>query len=564
MVAFDGSSMCERAKPYYYDYLYNRTRENIPAEVLAHIDQCRFCRTELERFQIALVKTQKDEGQNLSQRDSAVITNLSLHFGYIGASVTCKTVQPFLPSLADPALAIRVPTPITVHLDKCRQCANDLETIQKLNLTHKQLCRLGQLFAEPPCSDHHACPESQKAIASVAAMVFGNIKADVLKHFSTCSDCRKLLYHRRQAVHNGLQKTKILDEEFPCESVSSSDLFDYCFPYGIDPANDQYAKFRPALIAHVSTCPTCLDKMQELHTAVYSILERQESEIVTCYNMKDSARDAFLSGSDDVYEDWPIKVQVFDESGQIDTTEAEDTGVAASIGPGQKTGRRNIKLFAKPVAAAAAVLIIALLVFNVPVTRGIGLSQIYKALGQIKNVCISTFIPGQSKPIRERWISENLDKMILKNNTQYVLWDVKAKSKKSKDFNTSSTVTTMLNDDAILKAEKTMKSPWGLLPFEDISERPPDAQWQQVADENIEATVASTEVYDLIWPEKLIGGFTVFNKWCFYVDTETKLPKRIERFRRQSEEQEYELLDVKKIGYPDSVEVQGLVNDFGF
>ncbi len=558
MVALNSSSMCERAKPFYYDYLYNRTRENIPAEVLAHIDQCQFCRTELERLQIALAKTQKDEGQNLSQRDSAVITNLSLHFGYMGVSVTCKTVQPFLPGLADPSLAIRVSTPITVTLDKCRQCANDLETIQKLNLTHKQLCRLGQLFAEPPCSDHHACSESQKAIVSVAAMVFRNIKADVLKHFSTCSDCRKLLYHRRQAVYNGLQISKIIDEEFPCESVSSSDLFDYCFPYGIDPANDQYAKFRPALISHASTCPTCLDKMQELHTAVYSILERQESEIVTCYNMKNSARNAFLSGSDDVYEDWPIKVQVSGESGEI------DTGVAASVGPEQKTGRRNIRLFAKPVAAAAAVLIITLLVFNVPVTKGVGLSQIYKALGRIKDVCISTFIPGQSKPIRERWISGNLDKMILKNNTQYVLWDVKAKSKKSKDLNTGSTVTTMLNDDAILKAEKTMKSPWGLLPFEDISELPPDAQWQPVTGEVFENTVARTEVYDLTWTEEELIGAINYNKRRFYIDTKTNLPKRIERFRKQSEEQEYELLDIKKIGYPDSVEVQGLVKDFGF
>ena len=204
----DGSSMCRRAKPYYYDYLYNRTRKNIPAEVFAHIDQCRFCRTELERLKIALSKTQEDEGQGLSQRDSAVITNLSLHFGYIGALVTCKTVQPFLPGLADPALAIRIPTPITIHIDNCRQCANDLETIQKLNLTHKQLCRLGQLFAEPPCSDRRACPESQKAIESVATMVFRNIKADVLKHLSTCSDCRKLLYQCRQTVHNGLKKLK--------------------------------------------------------------------------------------------------------------------------------------------------------------------------------------------------------------------------------------------------------------------------------------------------------------------------------------------------------------------
>jgi len=564
MISSNGNPMCEQAKLYYYDYLNDPTRENIPADSLAHIDQCRFCRTELERLQIALAKAQGDEGQNLSQKDSAAITNLSLHFEYTGVSVKCKTVQPFLPSLADPALAVRIPTPITVHLDKCQQCADDLETIQKLSLTHKQLCRLGQLFAEPPCSDHHACSESKEAIVSVAAMVFHNIKANVLKHLAICSDCRKLLYQHRQAIYDGLQETKIIDKELPCESISSSDLFDYCIPYGIDPANDQYAKFRPALVSHVSTCPKCLGKMQELHTAVYGILERRESGIVTCCTINNSASETYLSGSDDVYEDWPIEVQVCDNSDEISITKTEDTGIAASIKPKQQTRKPNIRPFVKPVAAAAAILIIALLVFNVPVAKGVSFSQIYKALERIKNVCITTFIPQSSEPTQERWISENLDKMILKSDIQCILWDVKAKSKKSKDLIAGPILTTILNEDAISKTEKMMRPPWGLLPFENISKLPPDAQWQQMVDENIESDIADTEVYDLIWAEKIVGGSTVYNKWRFYINVRTKLPKRIERFRRQSEEQKYELLNIIEISYPDSVKIQSAIKDFGF
>ncbi len=564
MIASNDNPICQKAMLYYYDYLNDPTRENIPAESLAHIDQCRFCQTELERLQITLAETESDESLNLSQKDSVAITNLSLHFEYIGVSVKCKTVQPFLPSLADPALAIRIPTPITVHLDKCRQCADDLETIQKLNLTHKQLCRLGQLFAEPPCSDHHACSEFKEAIVSVAAMVFRGIKADVLKHFSTCSDCRKLLCQRRQAIYDGLSETKIIDKELPCESISSGELFDYCIPYGIDPANDQYAKFRPALVSHVSTCPTCLGKMQELHTAVYGILERRESGIVTCCTINDSGSETCLSGSDDVYEDWPIEVQVYDNSDEIDTTKTEDIAIAASIKPKQKIRRSNIRPLAKPVAAAAAILIIALLVFNVPVAKGVSLSQIYEAIERIKNVCITSFIPQSSKPTQKRWIFENSGKMISKNNRQCVLWDVKAKSKKSKDFNTGSIVTTILDEDAISKAKKFMKPPWGLLPSENISELLPDAQWQQVVDENFEISGTNTEVYDLIWTEKLVGGSTVYKKWRFHINVRTKLPERIEGFRRWSEEQEYEFVDIIKISYPDSVEIQDIVKEFGF
>jgi len=304
--------------------------------------------------------------------------------------------------------------------------------------------------------------------------------------------------------------------------------------------------------------------MQKLHTTVYSILERGESGIVTCCTINDSAKDGSLSGSDDVYEEWPIEVQIYDKSDEIDTTKTNDTSIAVSAKPKQKTGKPNVRPFVKPVAAAAAILIIALLVFNVSVAKGIGLDQIYKALERIRNVCITTFIPQSSEPTQVRWISENLDKMISKNNTQYVLWDVKAKSKRSKDLIASSTITTILDENAILKAEKTMKSPWGLLPFENISEIPPDAQWQQVVNENIEATIANTEVYDLIWVKDIIGSSPVYSKRRFYIDTKTNLPKRIERFRRQCEGQEYELLDIMKISYPDSVDIQGIIESFGF
>ena len=150
MIESNGNPICQQAMFYYYDYLNDPTRKSIPAESLAHIDQCQFCQTELERLQIVLANTESDESLNLSQKDSTAITNLSLHFEYIGVPVKCKTIQPFLPGLADPGLAVHIPTPITVHLDKCRQCADDLETIQKLDLTHSQLCRLGQIFAEPP------------------------------------------------------------------------------------------------------------------------------------------------------------------------------------------------------------------------------------------------------------------------------------------------------------------------------------------------------------------------------------------------------------------------------
>jgi len=91
--------------------------------------------------------------------------------------------------------------------------------------------------------------------------------------------------------------------DIPCEEVKATDLFDYVIPYGIDPANDQYAKFRKSLTSYLANCKECLAKMNELHSQVYSILECK-SNIVTVFKTAESGReDANL----------PIAVEVFGE-----------------------------------------------------------------------------------------------------------------------------------------------------------------------------------------------------------------------------------------------------------
>jgi len=104
MIASNPNSKCEQARPYYYGYLFGEGEKHFPAEVLAHVSQCGFCQDEVNRLKIVLDKSEEHAAQNTRQVNSTVITNLRLHFAYIGASVTCNTVRPFLPSLADPLL----------------------------------------------------------------------------------------------------------------------------------------------------------------------------------------------------------------------------------------------------------------------------------------------------------------------------------------------------------------------------------------------------------------------------------------------------------------------------
>ena len=313
MIAINSNSFCSQAREYYYEYLSGQSEEGIPEKIFDHIDNCQHCQTEVGRLKDELgAMLHMDEGAE--KTNAAMTASLKLHFAYIGTSVTCQTVRPFLPSLADPVLKVGIPTPITVHFDKCQQCASDLETIQQLNLTHKQLCRLGQLFAEKSTEDAVSCSHALIAIQAVVAMDFHETNAEVLKHLCICPSCREFLYQHREVVHRQPpddQRAK----EISCEEVSASDIFDYCFPYGIDPANDKYAKFCPSFTLHVRQCSTCFGKIQQLHRIVYGILERRESGIVTCFKIKGDAYDFIADGSDNLYRDWPIEVEVFDETG---------------------------------------------------------------------------------------------------------------------------------------------------------------------------------------------------------------------------------------------------------
>jgi len=290
MISHNPDLNCTNARLYYYDFLSKETRGGIPEGAVQHIMQCRNCQTEMDSLKDLLVQADERFENEQSRKDSAISTLLRLHFEYIGEPVKCDTVKPFLASLADPVLKIRIPTPITTHIDKCKACRDDLLTLLDLHLPHKYLCRLGQLLAEKPVEDEFSCSQAQAAIPAVVSMAFHETNAEILKHLCTCSNCRKELYLHRESVRKELLHDGALQNGFPCDSVSATDIYDYCLPYGIDPADDQYVEFRESLTSHLQRCPKCLAKMQQLHHTISNIAERAESEVITIYNMDESAK----------------------------------------------------------------------------------------------------------------------------------------------------------------------------------------------------------------------------------------------------------------------------------
>jgi hypothetical protein len=562
MITPDFSLQCKQVQPYYYDFLREERHELIPKVIINHIKQCPTCQEQINQLKAVISKVQAHLEPLESRLSLAIAAMLEVHFTYISKPVTCDVVRPFLLGLLDPALEIGIPTPITAHLDNCQQCSEDLETLRRLNLNCKQSIRLSQLFAEETPEGSAECSEMGETAKSVAGMDFDGLTVDALMHLCKCPVCRALVYEERQELYDSLPEYD-QPSEFPCESVSTVDIFDYVVPYGLDPSRNQYAKFREALTSHLRICRTCLAKMQQLHNTVYGIAERAESDVVTVYHIDESAKTEARSESDDIYVGFPIRVETVNREDGIDAelpVSTIDFGTALK----QKVSARNVKSLVKIATVAAAILIGAAILIKTPAAKGLTIDQIYKALEKVKNVHISKFAPDRTSPIEERWVSRTLNIAMSKTEQHLVLWDIPNRARRSKQMDTGITETVSLTDDIVADVEKNMRSSLGLTPFYDISEIPPDREWSRVADDALEDISKSMEVYDLLWMEQGPSGPLVFKRCRLFIDPYTNLPHKIKTYRKIAADSQYTLRSKVVVEYLSDSEIQAVIENVGF
>ena len=561
MVTSNSNLLCSEVEPYYYDFLNSESRGLVPESIIDHIKQCQYCQEQIEELKEVLSQAGLESEQK--QIRTAVTDMLELHLAYIGKRVTCNITRPFLPSLLDPALKIKIPTPITAHLDNCIQCREDLKTIQGLNLNRNQLSRLSQLFAGKPVNDTVSCSTVRPFISSVAAMEWEGVTTETLKSLLGCRACRWLLYEERQEVLDSLPE-KDRTSDFPCESVSATDIFDYCFPYGLDPANDQYAKFRPALTSHLRSCPACLAKMQELHKTICAIDEQPESRSITIYTIDKSAKSQAVYEFDDLYAGFPIKVEVTNPEDKTDTEELA-TVIDSTVSLREKVSAMKYKPFIKATAAAAVIIMIAsFLLFYTPTAKAISIEQIYKAIEKVTNVYIAKFVPGRTEPTQETWVSKTLNIYMIKTEKELVLWNISNGIRKSKYTDTGAVETTRLTIESIERIEKKLSGSLELMPFDNISKLPSDAQWARVIDEGLEIVGEDIEVYDLTWGSERYDGSVVFKKWRVFVSARKNLLQRTECYEKVFADSEYTLSSVMEIEYLSDSEMQSVLEETFF
>lgn len=506
MISQNPYSNCMNARLYYYDFLSEEIKKSIPESILSHIDHCPDCQAEIDRLETLLANVDEQSEDQENRRNSAITTLLKFHFSYVNEPVTCNTVKPFLASLVDPVLELLIPTPITEHIDKCLSCRADLRTLQDLHLTHKQLCRLGQLLAETPTEDTANCPQARQVIPAVASMVFRKTNAEVLKHLSTCTDCREVLFRHREGLCGKLADKGTDSGPIPCKAVSSSDIYDYAFPYGIDPSDDEYAEFREPLASHIGECPRCLAKVQELQKTIYGIVERSESDVVTVYHL-----------------DEPI---------------ADHTQPRASIHFTERLRRTisspKIKPWLRASVAAAAVVIIGLVfMFNEPTVSAVSLDQMSNAIEKEENIHTITFVPDRIEPTQERWVSRSLQIYLSKNEKGVLLSDFANKLQKERQLGSDSVVEKELTEDALAAIERNVAAYLNILPLR-ISEMSNALNWHRVTDISLGTTNENIEVYDLTWIDKTHSGYPEYYERRYFFDSQKSLPNKVEFYKKSS------------------------------
>ncbi|MGD0573700.1 MAG: hypothetical protein ABSB11_11875 [Sedimentisphaerales bacterium] len=551
MIAPNYNKFCAEAERHYFDLLRDEAERPVPSEVIDHIMGCIYCREQMSRLETMLAECKEHLQTPPEQRQMATTAILKLHFSFVGKHVNCADVRPFMPNLLAPTTQIRIPTPITAHIDNCDQCKEDSKKLQNLGLSPKQLITLSQLFADELDVDETDCTTAREAIPTVAAMTLGRTDAKTLRHLSLCPKCRQELYEFRQTI---LEQIKTLHSEnetqkniFPCSSVGANDVFDYCIPYGIDPASDEYAKFRKSLTTHIGCCAECMDKIQQLHKTIYDIAERPESGVTTVFHIDTTPN----VETENIYAGFPVRVETAN-SDSHEQTHSETFETAIKLKPASK----NFRPLLKAAIPVAAVIMVAVGLFStVHTAKGLGIEQIYRAIDAVKNIHISSFVPDKQKPVQEIWIARGSGLYVIKTENECTLWNTSDGVKKAKHLDTGTNEQISLNADALANVKTRIYGSIGIMPFDKSSDIPPDAKWSEITDSGLAVNTANTKVYELSWAENVYVGSTTQKSWRIFMETSTNLPQKIQWFKQSASDPQPVLESTMIIEYPGDKEI---------
>ena len=229
------------------------------------------------------------------------------------------------------------------------------------------------------------------------------------------------------------------------------------------------------------------------------------------------------------------------------------------------SGRRShIRQLVKPLAAIAAMTIVAIWLFVGTLAKAVKFDDIYNAIGKIQNICLISGTSEVAEATQKVWISKDLDIKLFYSANHWTLWDVQNRVRKSRTSESAYLETNNLDDAELMNVRQTMDIPLALLPFQSPHSLPDKYDWKSLSDKEVIGQFSNTQVYDLLWSDKTVNGSLVYYRWRVYINKDTLLPKRVEYWQKHLSVGKYELKNWTNITYPQTHDIEKLIHEIGF
>ncbi len=213
--------------------------------------------------------------------------------------------------------------------------------------------------------------------------------------------------------------------------------------------------------------------------------------------------------------------------------------------------------FFKIAAVAAVFVIIFAIFFNRDAKTDF--EKIYDSLADAENLCISTYLAGETQPYQQTWKTQNIKLFRIgkQNNIQYILWDLSKKIKMTKFSSSNPIQSDTITEGQLSELEKSTTQSFGILVgIPNITEI---AQWTRIDDPNNMTIVPGSEIFEIKWLEEAFSESMTYRRTYFFVDTKTNLPLRVESYVKFTPEDKYELESFSVFTYPRQNEVEAIV-----
>ncbi len=549
MVTFGQSMFCTDAEPHYYDYLCGLDAD-IPRAVADHIRQCAHCRTQIRQLEAAIAESEAQD--RTPEGGTDVVGALSLHFAHLGEDITCAKAKSFLPALLVPSLEIRIPTPITVHVDHCRRCTGDLEVIRELELRPEQLARLSRLYAAVSGGDPQICRRARSKTWAFACASFDGIDAKILDHMCACPRCRRRVHRCREKILAGRQPGDTIPGVGLCSGISTADLFEWVVPYGRTDGNHEHVcDGDEAMPSHLQACPECIERMQVLHRTIYGVAERVDSGVSTVYTTGSEAVKGGPEVEESLYSAYPIHVEVAHREPEPATTRLLPiAGVREALG--RRLGSPQFRPVLKAGLLAAAMIPLAIALFvNIQPASAVRVQQLSDTIMGIENLHLTRYGPDGTL-VEELLMARGSGLVALRDARGDTLCDFTSREIIVRLSGRGTPERALLTQDEHTSIMKAINATLGRA----LGDTPRDGRLQPLALDAAEGIGQGEAAHEYTWDSKASNGLVMQKRLKAFLDPDSGLPQRMESSRLMPGEEQWQLMDTYRFEYPTRQEVE--------